>query len=249
MNNTDYMEMIEVPVNSTSVKVKPNPKKRKTEKKLTKLEVEKEKLVSKINEEMEEKIVANSEEMEIEKPEVVMEEVNESTAVVKPKRKLPIIGIEIALIFVLISTIVFSNLFFENTFINSFFFEKSEETLLTDKEYSDFDITLPYTESSMTIGASGLLIEETGSVYAPTFGIISAITEEAGKYIIEITHSNSFKTVLSGVDHAYFGVNDEVFSNVPIGYSFGEGVNLCFYNQGAMITNYDIENAGVIWLV
>ena len=49
MNNADYMEMIEVPINSTSVKVKKSPKKRKTEKKIERLEVEKEKLVNKIN--------------------------------------------------------------------------------------------------------------------------------------------------------------------------------------------------------
>ncbi|MBR2614812.1 MAG: hypothetical protein IKC71_04355 [Clostridia bacterium] len=256
MNNADYMEMIEVPINSTSVKVKQSPKKRKTVKKLNKLEVEKEKLVNKINEEMEEKIVAKVEEVVDETLEKVEEEniakefneVVESTTVVKKKRKLSIIGIELALIAVLICTIVFSNLFFEKTFINTFFFEKSE-SLLSDEDYSNFKVTLPYTESSMTVSDTGLLIEETGSVYAPTFGIISNVIEDAGKYIIEITHSNSFKTVLSGVDHAYFGINEEVFSNIPIGYSYGEGVSLCFYDNGKVITNYDIENSGVVWLV
>ena len=252
MNKNDYEEMIEIPVETTSITVKPNKKRAKSQKKIEKLDNEKEKLVNKINDTLEEKIIAEVDEVLEPTLEEGVEEITEDISSVKIKKKkrfFNVITVELGVIVVLCLTIVFSNVFFENTFINSFFYENEKQSLLTDKEYSTFEVNLPYEASSMTLTGGELTIDGTGSIYAPCNGVISSITEELGKYVIEISHSNSFKTVLKGVDYAYFGLNEKVYANLPIGYSNGEGVSLCFYNDTEMITNYDVADFGIVWLV
>ena len=70
--------------------------------------------------------------------------------------------------------------------------------------------------------------------------------------MFEITHSTKFKTVISGIDYAYQELGSVVYGNIPLGYSLGENVELCFYGEdGQLITSYTVDNDTdtVIWEV
>jgi hypothetical protein len=80
--------------------------------------------------------------------------------------------------------------------------------------------------------------------------VVSAITQtEDGKYTIEITHSVNFKSVISGIDYAYAGLEQKVYGNIPVGY-VTESLTACFKNQdGAVISDYQIVDGVVVWAV
>ena len=93
-------------------------------------------------------------------------------------------------------------------------------------------------------------ITQKGSLYAPCDGeILSVVKMEDGKFSMEIKHNENFKTVLKGIDHAYFTVGDKVYSTIPVGYTDGKDTVMCFYSGDSMISDYTIENGEVVWAV
>ena len=90
-----------------------------------------------------------------------------------------------------------------------------------------------------------------GSVYAPCDGVVSALTiDENGKYIVEITHSENFKSLLTGVDYVYAGLNQKVYRTIPVGYLEADGATMCFTRaDGSVIDNYKIIDNTVVWAV
>ena len=85
----------------------------------------------------------------------------------------------------------------------------------------------------------------------PCDGVVTSIMRDGnGAFDIEITHCANFKTILSGVEIAYVGLNDTVYGNIPVGY-LGEGVTkMCFTDaNGAMIVDYQIVDGSVVWAV
>ena len=125
MNKSDYEKMLEIPENTLSITVKPNKKRVRKEKKIEKLETAKEKLINKINEKTEEKIVSDlfEEKEEVKAlPEAVSEEKTSDFSSVKIRKKrrfFNVITVELAVIGLLAAFIVLSGVFFKNTFINS----------------------------------------------------------------------------------------------------------------------------------
>lgn len=235
-----YSEMLEIPVNTCSINYT-QPKKRK--KKSTKKQPDvKELLLEKINDEpiLDDQITEDQPALE-------------DSVTIKPKQakkfKFSVIGVQIAVICLLLGVIIFSNLYMEQsgiaTFLNSVF---SSSQKADNRVYSDFTANLP-TDSDATITDGVMCFSAKGSVYSPCDGVISSISKENEKYTIEVTHSTKFKTVIRGIDYAYQELGSAVYGNVPIGYSLGENVELCFYSENSLITNYTIDGETVIWAV
>ena len=115
-------------------------------------------------------------------------------------------------------------------------------------EYDDYTASLPCgagAEISLTDGVMN--ITHKGSVYASTDGKVSKIVKEGETFLIEITHGEDFKTVISGIDHAYVAEGEQVFGNIPVGYSNGNGYTVCLYSADGLITEYDISGGTVVW--
>ena len=54
--------------------------------------------------------------------------------------------------------------------------------------------------------------------------------------------------MISGLDHAYAEINDQVFGNIPVGYAGESGIEMCFLgSDGAVITDYTLEGNAVVW--
>lgn len=238
---TLYSEMLEIPVNTCNITYTESKKRRK--KKTPQEKDVKEMVLEKVNGETLD-----------ETPTIQEEPVNQNTVTIKSekkKRSFPIIGAQIAVICLLLGLIIVSNLYMEQngiaTFLNSVF--AREQTKTDEREYSAFTAGTP-TVGNVTINEGVMCFTEKGSVYAPCDGKITAITrDENNKYTVEITHSSKFKTVIKGIDYAYQELGSAVYGNLPLGYSLGENVELCFYSEGSLITGYTVDGDSVIWAV
>lgn len=252
-----YSEMLEIPVNTCNITYTP-PTKRKRKKKDAPKENVKELAIEKANREFEEQAAAPAEESAAAE-EVVRaesEQAEETDLQSKPKRKfkVSVIGVQLAVVVLLLGVIVFSNLFMEQSgiavFFNSIFAPQAEQT--DDRAYNSFTPALP-TDGDVTVADGVMSFAVKGSVYSPCDGTITALTQgEDGKYVFEITHSEKFKTVIKGVDYAYQELGSTVYGNIPLGYSLGENVELCFYGEdGQLITSYTVDNETdtVVWEV
>ncbi len=236
----DYAEMLEIPVETITVKHKER-KKRLREPDLQ------EQLVEQINDRMVE---------EAEDPSYA-----ESTPIareypVKKKRdiqRIVLIG-EFITACALCATIFFTNLFLSNSAINTFVrgLFNGTETAADTRGYQEFTLSPvvnEYADVELAVSETGVLsFTSKCSVYAPCAGTVTAIngTQDTG-YSIELKHSDSFSTIVSGLDTVYAATGEEVKANLPLGYSDGEGeVRVMFYSEGTLLNCYTVDGENAI---
>lgn len=239
-----YAEMLEIPVETVTVKRKEKRKRgRETEPDLQ------EQLVEQVNDRMEEAddpLYAESRPIE-----------REAEPRIHKGSKLAsrlIIG-EFVLVIALCATIFLTNLFLPTSAINTFvrgLFEGQASTVDT-RTYSDFNLSPvvnDYVEADLAVSETGVLsFTAQCSVYSPCNGTLASLngTAESG-YTVEIRHSDSFSTIMSGLDNVYFAVGDRIRSNVPLGFTDGEGaVRVMFYSGGTLLNCYTLGENGLAW--
>ncbi|MBQ8426257.1 MAG: hypothetical protein IJX16_00635 [Clostridia bacterium] len=268
-----YATMLEIPVNTCNVTLKSGKKRRFGRKKAKNPDAVKEELMNKINsesvEETAQELTAVQEDyidqitdqadlME----DAVEQENNEETATVtdvtsKPKRrfKFSVITAQFAIIGVLIATIFLTNAFYADSGINVFFksvFGTNQTESVDSRTHQDFTPVLAVGKmTDITVDGGVMTFSGEGSVYAPCDGKITSVTRDgSGKYIFEITHSENFKSVISGLDYAYAGLDDTVYANIPVGYVNADGATMCFKSgEDLVISNYEIIDGSVVWAV
>lgn len=262
----DYVEMLEIPVNTTNITFKPSTKKTKKSKEL---ESVKEEVIEKVNntkteekpkrqykkktdlEKKEDPITNKNKPTKKIEDKKIEESKVEPSVTIKSKEKrssFNVIAMQVAVIFMLLGVILISNFYIEesgiNTFLKSVF--GTESASVDNREYSDFDLTLP-TGSVLENGI--VTYNETDSVYSVADGEVSSITfGEDGKYTITVKHSEKFSSVISGLNHVYVEQGRAVFKNIPIGYNQGN-VTMSFYNEEAIVTNFMLDGNVLVWQV
>ena len=123
-----------------------------------------------------------------------------------------------------------------------------------DRTYSELTLGSVVSDADIecTVSDTGVLTF-TGacSVYAPYGGTIKNVAESDGVYTVEIEHTTSFSSVISGLTHAYFAAGEEVYSTIPVGYTDGSGeVSVAMYDAGSLIHSYTVnENNDIVWNV
>jgi len=259
-----YAEMLEIPVNTCNITYKP-PKKRKTQRKTVDGDKVKAELMDKINSEQvelktedlespeeitEERLSEPQVESENQSITVSIKQVEKSTG--KKAPKFGIIGIQLSVIGILLATIFLTNALFVDSGINVFFRSVfgTEVNATDEREYSDFAPVINLGNTPYALENGVITFAGAGSTYSPCDGtVISLSVGEDGKYAMEVAHSNNFKTLLSGLDLAYFKVGDMVKANIPVGYVLGENATICFYNGDSVITDFTIDQNSVVWAV
>ena len=171
----------------------------------------------------------------------------------KKKFKFSVIGVQLTLIGVLVATIFLTNALYADSGINVFLrsvFGNEQASVVDERTFDEFAPVLSVGDSEVSLADGIMSFTGSGSVYSPCDGTVSSITvNNDGKYTIEITHSTNFKTVLSGIDYAYAGLDQTVYGNIPVGY-VTESATMCFKNQtGAVISDYQIVDGSVVWAV
>lgn len=240
-----YAEMLEIPVETVTVKRK--EKKRRHERADGASDLE-EQLVEQVNSRMEEDDPAYAESTPIERAEVKK----------KPRRNIlrAVLWGEFALVCALCAVIFLTNIFMTDSAINTFvrgLFNGNAQTADT-RVYSDFTLAPIVNEKNdveIAVSETGVLsFQAQCSVYSPCAGTVTAVhgNEETG-YSVEIKHSDKFSTIMSGLDNVFSAEGDKVYSNIPVAYSAGENtVRVMFYEGEKLLSCVTYGENGLAWV-
>ena len=238
MSDMEYLKMLEVPVNSCDVIIKPSKKKKKN-----------------VVEEVIDKVNAN----QLEKPKRRIPKLRsiktspttninkESETVSVKSSKFDIISVQVVAIFALIVGIILTNIFWEdsgmNNLMRSVFGSTSTKNTAT---YSSFSPLSP-SKTETVVLKDGVMTIASGSAYSPCDGVVENVIENDGLYTVTIKHSDSFSTVVSGLELCYLSKNENVYASLPIGYSSNE-INVSMFDSDSTITSYVINENQILWL-
>ncbi len=259
----EYAEMLRTMASSCDVVVKPAKRARK------KKDV-KEEIVTKVNDEVAASEVKAADELPfreeafgeeeiIERPKKRFSffgkkktETPEKPAEKKGRFKFDIVYAEGIAAFALVVAILLTNIFWENSGMNTFFKKAfSPAQVTTDaRSYNSFNAQSPSSSLDGKVEDGVMTFSGKGALYPVCDGKVSSVKQsDDGKYEITIAHSGSFKTVISGVDYSYCDENEEVFKYIPVCYLNGGEAKVYMYNDDALVTNYVLENGSIIWSV
>lgn len=240
----DYAEMLEIPVETVTVKRKEKRKKlfRDGEEDLQ------DRLVEQVNDRMEESDPAFAESKPIEREEQPVKRKREGWG-----RK--IVVAEFVAVIALCATIFLTNIFMADSAINTFvrgLFEGQASSADT-RTYSDFKLSPvvnDYTGAEIAVSDTGVMsFTAKCSVYAPCEGTVASVngTAETG-YTVELKHSESFSSIVSGLSDVYLSAGETARANLPLGFSEGENaVRVMFYSNGTLLNCYSVNENGIAW--
>ncbi len=260
MSELDYVKMLEIPVNSCSVEVKPTKRRKKDVKK---------QVIDKVNLESNDQLNTSGVEVLARKVKK-SKKAKENTNLIKAKKvknfkrkKEPItdsessvqiknsgfdiVSVQVVAIFVLIVGIILTNIFWEDSGINNLMRSVFKETsTVNDATYSSFSANLP-SKTDEVVLENGVMTVASGSVYSPCDGVVESVSQQDGLYTVTVRHSDSFSTVVSGIENVYASVNEKVYSNIPIGYS-SSTFNVSMFDGDAILTAYVLADNQIVWL-
>ncbi len=169
----------------------------------------------------------------------------------------PLLNAEFAAACVLCGTIFLTNVFMPHSAINTFFraISSAPSASTDNRTYADFELSPVVSELSdakLTLSPAGILsFKDECCVYPAANGEVAEINQSpAGIYTIKIKYSDSFSGVISGLDHVYYAVGDQVKANVPVGYTNGKGeVQVTMYSIGELLNCFELtEENCLAWL-
>ena len=269
-----YASMLEIPVSTCSVSSLPKKKKFRRKKKIND-ELVKAELLKKVNSEQDldenltqnnqTSLVAFSDQTELAVQEVQpietdnqsLEQNTSNVYFTKPKSKktpfkFTIVGVQLAIIGVLVATIFLTNAIYKDSGINVFLrgVFGTENAVVDTREYSDFSPVISMGDNKGVVVNEGVVtFAGEGSVYAPCDGVVEKITPIGdGKYNIEIAHSQNFKSIITNVEYVYVNEGESVYRNIPVGYLEPDGATICFVDsQGELLDDYSVVDNVVVW--
>ncbi|MBQ7642389.1 MAG: hypothetical protein IJS67_00660 [Clostridia bacterium] len=240
-DGTEYAKMLEMPLSSCDVIIK-HAKRRKKKN-------AKEELIAKVNFEAEnEKPLCEDEVAEESEPTSEEPRRKKRKFFKKPLFKFDVIYAEGIAVFLLVATILLTNIFWEDSGINTLFKSTFGNAEKTDaRTYLSFSAKLPSDELDATLAEGVMTFSGKGALYPVCDGKVEKIATQDDKYTVTISHSDLFKTVVSGMDYVYAEEGEEVYKYIPIGYIGGGSAEVTMYNDGVLLTGYLLESGSIVW--
>lgn len=165
------------------------------------------------------------------------------------KRGDRIITAQIAAAFLLVAAIILTNVFWENSGMNTLFksvFGVSEKQT-DNRVYSDFSLNLPVRGEGLTYTEGVINIDNDSFVYPVCDGKVAKIEKSAdGKYTVTVSHSDSFKSIIEGADFVCFEAGEKVNSSVPLCHA-NKGAKIYLYDDNELLTGYAAEKDSIVW--
>lgn len=239
----EYAEMLEIPVNTVNVTKKKSVFKRKQKAQPT--DDVKERVVESVNERMGAYVISEDV-SDPPKPEKIK-------TVQGRDRKSVILWTEAILVGVIAIAIFVTNLIIPstviNTFLNSFTAPTVEEPVYSQLSLSP--VVGDFSEAEVTLSENGVMcFTAKGGVYPVCDGKVASVTENNGVYTVEIAHTSTFKSVITGLTAAYSAVGTTVKENIPVGYSDGEAeVRVTLYDNGVALSCIALKDEVPVWKV
>lgn len=259
----EYVKMLEIPINSSQVIEKPSLRKKKDVKKRVIEKVNSEAVVNEVQsapslekvkiekakKQKPQKVKFNLFKKKDKKPKKVQpkKQVSQKQSATVKNVGFDIVSVQVVAIFVLIVTIILTNIFVENSGINNLMrsvFNKTDA--ISSQEYSSFTAGSPSKSGEVTIDG-GVMRVSSGSVYSPCDGVVESVSEDGGIFTVTICHSDSFLTVVSGLESIYVESGEKVYQNIPVGYSNGESF-VTMYSSDAILTSFILSDNQIVWV-
>lgn len=249
MANGEYAEMIELPVSTCEMVVEPKRKRK----------FFKGRLIKTVNKKAEtnlkkESLAANDAESE---SNTLPEEIVVSGGGNGKKRKslgggfkFSLVTAEVIAIFALVVAILMTNIFWEDSGINTMIksvFGESKQVSTDTRTAKEFAVNAPSATANVTVEEGVMTFGNSSAVYAPVGGKVVSITQTDGAYTLTISHSDVFKTVISGAEAVYVADGDAVYANIPVAYAKA-GTCVAMYNDNALVKDYAIDNGKIVWI-
>ena len=238
----DYAEMLEIPVNTVNVVKKKSIFKRKKQPRQDDL---KEQVVESVNERVGAYVISEdvSDPPKPEKPKLKSVLKNDKAGIVLMSEAI-LVGVIALAIFV-------TNIFLPNTVINTFLSSFSQ-TAVEEPVYSEFKLAPVVSELSdaeMVVSDAGVLsFTAECSVYPICNGNVSKVYDNEGLYTVEIAHTSTFTSVVTGLSNVYSAVGTAVRSNIPGGYSDGQAeVRVSLYDNGTLLNCFTLSDEVPVW--
>lgn len=235
-----YAEMLEIPVETVTVKHREKKRRGKSKGELS------DRVIEEVNGRLEQNDPMYAESKEIER------QVKKA-----PRAKLMrgiLLG-EFVAVCALLAVIFLTNLFYEtsaiNTFVRGLF--QGEASTTDTRVYSDFKLSPVISdtvEADVAVSEMGVMsFEAKCSVYSPAGGTLESVSGNAESgYTIRIRHSDSFSTIISGLDNVYGVAGDTVRANIPVAWTDGDGeVRVMFYDGNTVLNCYTVGEGGIAW--
>lgn len=252
----DYAEMLEIPVNTVKVVKKESVFKRKRDKKEAPQQDElKELVVDSVNERVGAYVFAEDL-TEPAKPgkkskrrEAAALEAWEQPRTNKTSR---VLIIELVAVCVIAAAIFITNLLMPTSVINTFLSSFSKPAEAAEPSYNELKLSSvvgAFSEAEVNMTDSGAItFTAKGSVYPVYGGTVSSITEEDGLYTVQIAHTSTFSSVITGLTSVYAQKSAKVASNLPFAYSDGEHeVRVTMYNGNELLNCYTLSGEVPVW--
>lgn len=239
----NYAEMLEIPVETVTVKHREKKRRREREEEPDLGQ----KLVDQVNDRMETDDPAYAESTQIERDLAPRK---------RSKAAHRVLIAEFVAVCALCAVIFLSNIFMTDSAINTFvrgLFRGTTAEAADTRQYSDFTLSPVvngYEDVEIAVSETGVMtFTAKSSVYPPCAGKLSSVNGNAESgYTVEIKHSDSFSTIISGLDTVYAAEGEKLYANIPVAYSDGEGaVRVMFYSNGALITGYTVNGNNIAW--
>lgn len=245
----DYAEMLEIPVNTVNVVKKKSIFKRKGAKRQQVKPQQQEDLKERVVESVNERVGAYVYSEDLSDP---PKPVKMKTAAIGGKDKGGrVLLTEAILVGVIAIAIFVTNIFVPNTvintFLNSFTATTAEEPAYTEFKLSS--VVSDFSDAEVDIAESGVIsFTAAGSVYPVCKGKVSKVYEENGIYTVEVAHTSTFTSVVTGLTNVYSAVGTNVASNIPFGYSDGTSeVRVSLYDNGTLLNCLTMTGAVPVW--
>lgn len=162
---------------------------------------------------------------------------------------------EFAISCALCGLIFLTNVMMPESGINTFFKNLNKEQAAVDnRTYADFELSGVVSELSdaqLTVSPSGVLtFTDACCVYPAVDGKVASVEKNAdGTFEVKIAHNANFYGVISGLDYVYYDVGQQVYSNIPVGYTGGNtAVSVTMYADGEILTAYTVDEENtLVW--
>ncbi len=244
MDNLEYAEMLEIPVNTVNVVKKKSLFRRKGQQK----EDLKEDVLENVNSRLE-----DEQEFSPRADFIQTENLNEPQIKVTKKRDgLNTILIAEAVAACLLAGGIFvTNALVDNTAINNLV-SGFTQTTAEEAEYYDFTLSpvvSALSDAEVTVTDGGVLcFTDQTAVYPVCEGKIASVTSTDGLYTVTIEHTSTFSSVFTGLSAVYCHVGDSVKANIPFAYSDGQSeVRVSMYDGQTLLSGYTLSGAVPVW--
>lgn len=251
MSSQDYAEMIEIPVSSCEMVTEPVTEKKRSKKRLIKKINGRFPFFSKKANTKKETVESSdltSTNVDSEEEFTTYNVTGETPKKAGGKIKFNLVTAQIITVFVLAVGILLTNIFWKDSGINNLLksvFATDTTVTADERGYEVFQAFAP-SKTDVQL-QNGIMKVESGAVYSPADGKVISCKLSNGKYTITISHSDNYKTVITGADYAYAKEGDKVFTSTPVCYSKEGGVEVAMYDKDSLISGYTLDGGKVVW--